>query len=419
MNLSIAGVAFEGRAEILRRCRLGQEVWLRRESWNAHDSNAIAILDSKGQKLGYVARDCAARLAPHLDADGRPHQAYLTLLQADLAGGVVGASVTLVVPSDWLKGQLGVGRIRGFTCEPRQDGGAYVFADCEEQTIHEIVAAMSSRFRVLRHGYSYRCASDGRHYKWYIALEDAFDEAKIREFFTGTLGWSQPAERGTAAPDHEAAELQQLRRSLEDMTRERDELRAHNERLGRENHQLAEQCRQLQTAAQRKMTEAGKLLTMMEEEIAAAEKKTDSERELRLKAEEQVKQLEQWRTEAERELEKKRELEDRQKRHNAEMIELLCVLCPRTTFVRDSLDVLFTELKEHRHALRLVHQLDGGEHPPNCKRVQRAPSWWEARFSTGEDDSGRLYYRIQRDRCEVLVSFKRSQDRDVAYLASC
>lgn len=48
----------------------GAEVRLEREPLNRYDDNAIKVLH-EGEWIGYVDRDSAAEIAPHLDADTR------------------------------------------------------------------------------------------------------------------------------------------------------------------------------------------------------------------------------------------------------------------------------------------------------------------------------------------------------------
>lgn len=46
----------------------GQPLLVMREPTNPHDRNAILVADLMGLPLGYVAKEVAARVAPHMDA---------------------------------------------------------------------------------------------------------------------------------------------------------------------------------------------------------------------------------------------------------------------------------------------------------------------------------------------------------------
>ena len=71
-GLRVAGVAGAGRHHdaVLQGDGLapGRALTLRRDPDNAHDPNAIAVLDAGGGQAGWVPRELAAELAPRLDA---------------------------------------------------------------------------------------------------------------------------------------------------------------------------------------------------------------------------------------------------------------------------------------------------------------------------------------------------------------
>jgi hypothetical protein len=67
----IRGVTHEQKGadpqRLLRHCRPGQKLMLVREPNNKWDKNAIAICLTTGERLGYISRDIAERLAEDLD----------------------------------------------------------------------------------------------------------------------------------------------------------------------------------------------------------------------------------------------------------------------------------------------------------------------------------------------------------------
>jgi regulator of replication initiation timing len=95
----------------------------------------------------------------------------------------------------------------------------------------------------------------------------------------------------------------------------------------------------------------------------------------------------------------------------------LKALMPNATFMRDSFDIM-KRLADPRPVLerigQIVVQKQNGD-----QRVRSAEGWWEMHFNTGQDDNGRIYYRISPDRYEILVSFKGSQKQDFVYLRNC
>jgi HIRAN domain len=79
-GLVVAGVAGAARFhdDVLQSAGAlpGAELTLRRDPSNEHDPNAVAVLASGGEQLGWVPREVAAGLAADLDA-GRPWSAVV------------------------------------------------------------------------------------------------------------------------------------------------------------------------------------------------------------------------------------------------------------------------------------------------------------------------------------------------------
>ncbi len=78
----LMGVSFAGRQELVRGLSAGDDLRLGREPQNPDDPNAIAVFDGSGRRLGYLRRQIAAALAPHVDA-GRRYEARVL----DVTGG--------------------------------------------------------------------------------------------------------------------------------------------------------------------------------------------------------------------------------------------------------------------------------------------------------------------------------------------
>lgn len=72
----VAGVTYDnpdgtGRQDLIRQCRAGDRLRLRREPDNRYDSNAVAVGTDSGAQIGYLSSNLAAELAPLLDRGGR------------------------------------------------------------------------------------------------------------------------------------------------------------------------------------------------------------------------------------------------------------------------------------------------------------------------------------------------------------
>jgi hypothetical protein len=98
MVASVVGVSFDGRQAVVARCRLGDQVILRREPHNPYDGNAVMVLTVAGQQIGYINRSLAARLAPRLDAHGKDVEGKVEYLFRHATGINRGLAIRFDVP---------------------------------------------------------------------------------------------------------------------------------------------------------------------------------------------------------------------------------------------------------------------------------------------------------------------------------
>lgn len=67
---AVVGMQYSGRTETATRLDQGDFIKLQREPGNKHDSNAIQVMTSQGEQIGYINRRIASHLAKGLDAWG-------------------------------------------------------------------------------------------------------------------------------------------------------------------------------------------------------------------------------------------------------------------------------------------------------------------------------------------------------------
>lgn len=98
------------------------------------------------------------------------------------------------------------------------------------------------------------------------------------------------------------------------------------------------------------------------------------------------------------------------------MTDVLEAIYPEVKFLRDSIDALIT-LPDSKDALLKVRQIITNSDVGKIKKIQAAGDWWEVYYSTGQDESGRLYFRpVDGSGYQVLVSLKEKQNKDTQYL---
>ena len=91
----LMGTSFDGRQDLVRGLSAGDLLQLRREPRNSDDPNALAVLDSSGRRLGYLRRQIAAALAPHVDAGRRYEVRVLGVTGGDELRPTLGVNLRL------------------------------------------------------------------------------------------------------------------------------------------------------------------------------------------------------------------------------------------------------------------------------------------------------------------------------------
>lgn len=105
----VAGVTYEGRQSIIAALRGNEPCRLEPESDNPYDSNALKVVVATAngpQHVGYIPRDLAAKIAPHLEGES------LMITFNRVTGGFemwdgetanLGMVLTLALPEEWIE----------------------------------------------------------------------------------------------------------------------------------------------------------------------------------------------------------------------------------------------------------------------------------------------------------------------------
>jgi single-stranded-DNA-specific exonuclease len=72
----------QNRQAVISRLSLSSRISLKRDYGNIYDPNAITVVDAEGNQLGFLTRDLASQLAPHMD-EGK----IITATISNLTGG--------------------------------------------------------------------------------------------------------------------------------------------------------------------------------------------------------------------------------------------------------------------------------------------------------------------------------------------
>lgn len=91
-HTKVAGVSFDGRQRIVRQTRVGENLSLVRDPNNPYDRNAIMVLNSRGNQLGFIPKEIASDLASDMDS-GSKYIATVTAITGTNPGDTMGVNI--------------------------------------------------------------------------------------------------------------------------------------------------------------------------------------------------------------------------------------------------------------------------------------------------------------------------------------
>tara|TARA_R110001583_G_scaffold5731_4_gene30536 strand:- start:1417 stop:2535 length:1119 start_codon:yes stop_codon:yes gene_type:complete len=95
--------------------------------------------------------------------------------------------------------------------------------------------------------------------------------------------------------------------------------------------------------------------------------------------------------------------------------DLIYLTLPRVEFLGDSIDVLNNEVQDYSDPLEKIKEILNNS-SYRAKKIKTLNGWFESHFNTGQRDNGRLYFKRNNDKLNVLVSFKKTQSKDIQFL---
>ena len=91
-HTKVAGVSFEGRQRYVRHMRVGERIILQRDRYNAYDRNAVKVINSNGEQIGFLSREVASNVAPRMDM-GHQYAAVCTAVTGMNPGDTMGVNI--------------------------------------------------------------------------------------------------------------------------------------------------------------------------------------------------------------------------------------------------------------------------------------------------------------------------------------
>ncbi len=101
-SLSVVGESYDNddgtsRQKIIRRCKAGDQIVLRREPDNPYDPNAIAVTTAAGEQIGYLSRDNAEWVPDALEKAERTTVVIKSISAAEGAPKLLGVVIDLTL----------------------------------------------------------------------------------------------------------------------------------------------------------------------------------------------------------------------------------------------------------------------------------------------------------------------------------
>ncbi|MDD3228906.1 MAG: HIRAN domain-containing protein [Oscillospiraceae bacterium] len=98
-HTKVAGVTFDNRQRLIRRMTEGESISLQRDPRNEYDKNAIMVINSAGNQIGFISKELAAVMAPNMDR-GIGYTAVVCNINADMPGCPVGVNLLITQEED-------------------------------------------------------------------------------------------------------------------------------------------------------------------------------------------------------------------------------------------------------------------------------------------------------------------------------
>jgi len=88
----VAGVSFDGRQRYVRRLRIGESLILERDRYNPYDRNAIKVMNSNGEQIGFISKEIASTMAFNMDL-GIRYSVIVSAITGTNPGDTMGVNI--------------------------------------------------------------------------------------------------------------------------------------------------------------------------------------------------------------------------------------------------------------------------------------------------------------------------------------
>jgi len=375
---------------------------------NDKDPNAIRVELDTGEQLGYIERKLASQIAPDLDKRG----GQLTAWVSGLEGGKFSTEPRIHISFNLEQAEAAQPQKKLEYLADCSGYHSYILVNADEALLKEIIEKLpAAGFVCKKSGISHKPSADGRQYQWYIQIKKPeigtegkplnATENEIDTFFKSQYNICSQAGRLRELQK----DLETARSQLIDVQQEIDETEAGLSKA--------------KAALEAKEAEAATAIDMAmdyEKEKDALKNERDTLAQTAERLREQGDALRQNVISMERQEQRFKNLQSGKIPSTDSSLEkAIAALCPNISFLRDSLDEL-SYMPDPSAVLKLIGTLACNPESLKGERFE-GTDFKELRFSTGQSNIGRMYYKREKGRVDVLVSNKKEQGKvDKEYL---
>ena len=99
IDTRVVGVTYDNRQAIVAQLRAGEQLQLCRDPHNPYDSNAVKVVRSNGQQVGFISQSLAAQIAPIMDRYSQSVTAIVTaIVGGKYSGDFLGVRIRFSLP---------------------------------------------------------------------------------------------------------------------------------------------------------------------------------------------------------------------------------------------------------------------------------------------------------------------------------
>jgi hypothetical protein len=176
----IWGIPYKERKTVVQQLTLMEKLKFRRDSTYKYDKNAISVMTSNEEIIGYLPPHITKVLTPINDRD-LDFDNTIIRLEKDHADQKYSVQVAIYLPEKLIPS---VSQQPEFIIDKGSRGDLYILLNCSSDVCDNIINQLEQKnLNYVKWGQSIQLGSDGRQYQWFIRMYEEIEEKIILDFF--------------------------------------------------------------------------------------------------------------------------------------------------------------------------------------------------------------------------------------------